>query len=449
MSEIKYEFNQLFQTKLVSQLLLDSGFLLNYRDAIEPTYFEHQDLTLIVRILFEYVDRYRTHPDRFTMYALIQERTSLDKSVTHDDLGRIFNLLEECYNLSLDSEDYLKDLILPFGKSQKFKLFLLESVPLLGEFAKHESLLYTKFNSVFSLGAGTNDASSDFYQSYKDLSKRLRESEADPSQGRIPTGIGGLDVHLKGGLGVGELGFVEALPGVGKSNALVNFAVGAALNQKNVLIISNELKVLDWEIRLAARLSGIPQDDLHTNTGENALSSVMSNNPYLGKFMKIYYYPPFRLKPEGLRSLVAHIQQVQGEKVDLIILDYFNRMGGIDPNNPWNTESAVIKGLITVLSETNTRCWTATQPNTLDRNIETLDMSHSGGSKSKVHDADIVMSLNQSRAQSDNNEANIFISKARRGVSEQNVKIHYDKAKCLMLDWNLYYEVINSNNNTR
>jgi hypothetical protein len=58
---------------------------------------------------------------------------------------------------------------------------------------------------------------------------------------RIPTGIAGIDLNTDKGLGPGEMGMVMACPGVGKTNTLINIAIGAVSSGFRALFITFEL----------------------------------------------------------------------------------------------------------------------------------------------------------------------------------------------------------------
>jgi replicative DNA helicase len=58
---------------------------------------------------------------------------------------------------------------------------------------------------------------------------------------RISTGVNGIDNKLDGGLGLGELGMITACPGMGKTNALINFAAAANFAGQHTLFITLEL----------------------------------------------------------------------------------------------------------------------------------------------------------------------------------------------------------------
>lgn len=357
MIQPKYVFDELFQIRIVNHIINDPQFLMNYRDTLEPLYFEYEELVVIARLALEYYDKYNLRPDKDTMEALLTDHVNKTITIKEDFSKNLYAYLARVYNQTLEHDKKILDLVIPFGRRQKISLALLESATLVTDLEENEDRIYNLIFGAFSVGTGKSVDSSSFVQNFATLPQRLKALNEDDDSRRISTGIPNLDKYLKGGIGVGEIGFIESLPGVGKSNSLINFTAAAMIQQKNVLVVTNELHVLDWETRLAARLSGIPMDDLDNPKFFKQYEKSMQWMAKLMNFVEIHYYAPRKLTPAGLRTLVSRIESIKGKKVDLIVLDYFKRMGSIDVNNPWNTEGEVVKQLIALLSDFQTRMW--------------------------------------------------------------------------------------------
>ena len=80
----------------------------------------------------------------------------------------------------------------------------------------------------------------------------------DSMEERIPTGLRLFDTRIDGGLGRGELGQVTACQGVGKTNAMLNFAMGALEAGFFPLYITLEQPRREINRRFAAMRAGIP-----------------------------------------------------------------------------------------------------------------------------------------------------------------------------------------------
>lgn len=75
---------------------------------------------------------------------------------------------------------------------------------------------------------------------------------------RVSTGTSNLDSYLDGGLGLGELGMITASPGLGKTNTLINFGVGANFVRQHALLVSLELQEKIIKRRYTAMAGCIP-----------------------------------------------------------------------------------------------------------------------------------------------------------------------------------------------
>ena len=56
------EFGHTFQTKVISSLISDRGFLQQVSDLIEPQYFESQANNWVVERILKYYNQYKSYP---------------------------------------------------------------------------------------------------------------------------------------------------------------------------------------------------------------------------------------------------------------------------------------------------------------------------------------------------------------------------------------------------
>jgi hypothetical protein len=288
---------------------------------------------------------------------------------------------------------------------------------------------------ALQIGTGSAQEVLSFTNSWQTLPQRYHEFNTSAATGRIPTGIGPLDNTLGGGLGAYEVGMISGTPGVGKSRMLVHLAAVAKVNQKNVLIVSNELQKLDYELMLACRFTGLAPELIQDSRYRDKYDQLMSATMNIPGFMEIIYYPPFRMTIDMLRGLITRVQHNRGQKVDLVILDMFDRVGGINERDIWGSQYFVIKDLIGCIAEFDSRLWTTTHIKKASYEKETLGMGDSIGSSGKPQDVDIMLSLNQTEKDEPQKIAYLYTSKVRRTSGQRKVKIYYDKAISYAIDY--------------
>lgn len=439
-----YRFDRNFQVKILTVMVLDPMMLKNYRDVLSPTYFEAEEMSILSRLVLDYFDRYTLMADRETLESLLQEYA---RNARIDDSMRrtLLDLVIEVYSNSLQHSKYVLDQIIPFGRRQKIKKAYLDTSALIDDLEKNETSIWRTISEAFRSGVGSDSERADFMTSWQTLPQRYQEFHESDATGRIPTGILKVDQSLDGGLGMFEVGMIEALPGIGKSRMLVNIGAVSVINRKNVLFITNELHTLDIELMFASRLSGLPQKSLRDPANAANYVHLMEQVLQVDSFLEVVYYPPFRMDISTLRALVSKTENIRGQKVDMVIIDMFDRLGGIDPKNPWNSQYFLLKELMAVTADFNTRIWTTTHVKSsgyaTQETGEMLGMGHSGGSVAKPQDIDIMLSLNQSPKQEEDNIAYIGLPKIRRSAGQRKVKVYFDKSRSLLLDWDQYFQM--------
>jgi replicative DNA helicase len=261
--------------------------------------------------------------------------------------------------------------------------------------------------------------------------KSLLESEI---ANKISTGIKILDKYLNGGLSRKSIGFVEAKPGYGKSNFLLNLALNAYLSGYNVCYVSNELFFEDVQKRLLSRYFGVSLSTLTGSVYENYTQRLqeLSNRK---NYFDISYWVPSKLTVTALAGYLDKLSIRNGGKYpDILVLDYFDRMSFKSPTNKnlWQVQTESIRELLSIASEHNFALWSATQPIKEAYDDKTLKLGSIGGSRTKVEDASVILTLNDVDDVTDTTR--VVISKNRRGPSPVYVNLLYKPEYCLFTD---------------
>lgn len=186
-----------------------------------------------------------------------------DYSVKYGKLPSLDVLAREVSLVSSNHRGTSKTVLAPEEYESLAQLMMMIAQPgtLDPEYYRHEIIDYIKhvrvkrefanMGETLAAGIGHNEIIEKMaeLQSLKStngvrLSSALEEPEAftdSASICRISTGLSVFDNYFHGGLSVHELGLLTACPGVGKTNTLLNFAVGACLQGWHALFITLEM----------------------------------------------------------------------------------------------------------------------------------------------------------------------------------------------------------------
>lgn len=162
---------------------------------------------------------------------------------------------------------------------------------------------------------------------YGDMAARaLRWARGDDLRGKVPTGFGRLDEVLDGGTGRGEVFYWLAPPKSGKTHALVSCAMTASGEGMGVAFFSYEMKLeamlrrMDRHVASASKraLRAAPERLLHAGRGWRSLGAAE------------VWVEQFQAKRHGCEEAARVVERVrhEGQRIDLVVLDYLNIMSG-------------------------------------------------------------------------------------------------------------------------
>src|SRR5512140_1205382 len=267
-----------------------------------------------------------------------------------------------------------------------------------------------------------NAVLSEYYDRIDELAKRGEDIYG------VPTGFIDLDKMLSG-LQPSDLLIIAGRPGQGKSGFLLSVARNAALtHKKHVAIFSLEMSNEQVAERLISQETGIDSQTLRNGKlQENqwplfaqAIEVLSDTHIFLDDTPAI---TPLQLRTKCRRLHLEH-------RLDLIILDYLQLMGGDTRNDNRVQEVSYISRMLKILArELNVPVVAAAQ---LSRAVEQRsdkrpvlsDLRESG---SLEQDADIVMFINRPDAlEKDNprsNLAEIIVAKHRNGPTHGGIEL--------------------------
>lgn len=370
------KFGSTFQTKCISSLISDRVFLERIIDILSPDFFETDANKWLIKVISEYFPKYKDIP---TMEVFKVEYLKVTNSILQ---AAILEQLKNAYKQT-DAKDlvYVKEQFLEFCKNKKLQNAIYEAGNLL-KVSDYEGI-WKLINDAAN--AGTERKIGHDY--FADFDVRMSEAARET----IRTGWDLIDSHLDGGLGKGELGFIVAPAGSGKSWFLARMGCEAMRQGKNVMHFTMELNEKYVGRRYDACFSGIAFQDVR-KFPDNIKKSLKGVN---GKLF-IQYFPMNTPTSLTLKSHLERVQLLTGVKIDLVIVDYADllRPFVIQKNsNSYETGGDTYAELRTMAGELQVPVWSASQANRGAHEGEVVGALNVADSYKKIMIGDFIMSL--------------------------------------------------------
>lgn len=422
----KYKYGKEFQIKVAALLLRDPVFLNQYFDVVSSSYFEYSYLSSIVRVGLELFEKFNQVPSKDTLRETIQEFcVSYKLSVLENEA--IFNDLDEIYKADLSDSDIVKDEIISFGKHQSLKNGVLKIADIIEnqeDYDKAREII----DSALLVGTNTLDLGTNFWGSLNNI-KVIMGDICSP-QRKIKTQLSYFDSQTLGGPGRKELWVLMGLPGVGKSQIMINFGIAALEQGFSVVHITiGDLTENDVFMRYASAITRTSHIDVMNMTSD-FLRRVEKIKIYSERYLRIKYYPSYTANPQTIRSYLSKLVTVDKIQPGLLIIDY------PDEFKPYNDDLYQNSGrqyseLGKIASDFDCLIWVPSQvtraemkdPNAL------LKMNNVADSWRKPQKADGVVSLNQTVEEYYEGKARLWVDKVRRG------------SKCFLVSLNVDYSM--------
>jgi hypothetical protein len=370
------EYGHTFQTKVISSLISDRGFLQQTSDLLEPAYFESQANNWLVDKILKYHTEYKSAPTPEVFKSLLVP--------VEDKLLRtsIVDGLKDAFRLQNSPDlEYVKNETIEFCKNQKMKVAILESVDLLkaGKF----DAIKKKVDSALKAGADK-----DVGHEYKD---HIEERYSEGARTCVSTSWNVINDIMSGGLAGGELGVVVAPAGGGKSWGLINLAANAVKQGKTVIYYTLELNAFYVGRRIDAYFTKIPFQNLGDDHSRERIKEIMES---LQGDLIIKYYPT---RTASITTISSHIEKCisQGKKPDMIVLDYADLIRPSKAGDKRLELNDIYEDLRGLAGEYDIPIWTASQANRSATEEDVIEGNKVSESYNKVMVCDFIMSLSR------------------------------------------------------
>jgi ABC-type dipeptide/oligopeptide/nickel transport system ATPase subunit len=408
-----------FQYRLASHFINDKKYFTDVCDIIDNNMFTDQNLKRFVGSLMEYYKQYDCVPS----YEQI-EIEMRSKSKNDQDLEYIISTISKIKETSCEGSDEIKKLGQKFFRQQNFIRFNNKITELLkiGDIDRFEELedLWQKALSAGNreeIGIGLRDNLGDV------LSEDYRNV--------IPTGIGGIDEALEGGIGKGELGVIIAPSGFGKTTittAMANYAASHGFKVAQIVFEDKEKQIQRKHI---GKITGVEARSLSNKDNIDRVKDIMSKCTTFDDSLRIKKFNTGEISPLQIRNYIKRLINT-GFKPDMVIIDYFECL--IPSKNfkdQWTGEGHTMRQLEAIASDLDIGLWVPTQGTKDSINCEVLTMDKAGGSFKKLQIAHIVMSIARALEDIENCIATIAILKNRSGKSGRVMEgIYFNNGTC-------------------
>lgn len=433
-----YDFSEGIQKKIVSMLLFDQIGLIQNMEVIQPEFFDNPVLQGMVEVLFGFFERYKRQP---TLDEFLEEVTTWmsRKKIPASEWA---DILEEVVMLGDEGNfDYVKDKSVDFARFQAVRDAVIKGAKLL-QSKKDYSSIVGMVKEAMAIGENRGDLGTFYFETTEERLKKRREGNMRRDLA-IPTGIGKLDRDLGGGIAPGELGVFMSPMKRGKTMTIVCFSVGALADHKNVLHIGMEGDEDRTQVLYDASISGVPKEQLRDREEEvrEAVDRFMNQSTMVGKLV-VQHYPAQFCSAMTIEALMQSQKFTRGFQPDLVIVDYLGLMRSANKNMKIEASSggryhllgAITKELLALAQEYRVAIWLLHQTTRGSKSKTLVDLDDSGDSIEPMRDADLILTLNQTKDEADPDinpqKARIFLPGGREMKDRVTIDVMIDKSIC-------------------
>jgi replicative DNA helicase len=430
MAKETYQFAESFQQRIAAMCLRDPSFLQDYHDVVNPSYFDHDYISSIVRVAMNCVDQYREVPSRDTMVEEIR-RYSTAYKVDAADTQAVVDRLGDIYRINVTDPESVKQNVIRFGKRQAMKAAVIKVADMIDNESEYDKALDIVTRAL-STGNNVNQLGMKMFGQFSTL--HTLDTKHGPTSS-IPTMFPQLDQAIVGNNGPsrGEVWIVMGMPGKGKSQFLVNIGSVAVLNGFNVVHVTiADLRENDVGYRYGARMTFHTIGDVIK--GEPSyIRKAEKLDQYTGRYLRVKYWPAATVTIASLRAYLSRLVTEDGIRPDLIIVDYPDEFKATTDNDYQNMGN-IYGELNAIAYEYDALVWAASQVRrwTPSHPLDVIKMDNIADSWRKAAKADGIVSFNQTPVEKKWNSGRMYVDKVRRGRSMFTVHLRCDMERCYM-----------------
>lgn len=383
---------------------------LRFASILKKELFESKQTKRVFDLIKDYHSKY--DKESLSIKGL---RLLLNASVKEDEISQYRGVIRKVRINTILDNNVVEELTKRFAKRQMLKMAVIEAIDSLdsGEDLDLDRVR-DKINEAIAVDTGNVDESYDYF---KDPHVRIGD---EANELRIGTGIcDELDGYLGGGLAAGELGFILAPTGVGKTLTLINIGVGAMLQGIKVVHATLEISPRKTARRYDIRLVKRPFSDIREDPG--IVSKKLKSISKSGAGLHIKDYTSVSVSVLDFRTYLERLR-AKGFNFGLIIVDYADLMYQSQRYKDKRHElTAISQGLRRLAAEFRVPLWTASQAGRDAGKSGRTSLWDIAEDIGKANTADLIISISQNDQEKDDGIAYLKIVKTR--LDKHNPKI--------------------------
>ena len=413
-----FSFEEDFQNSLLYQMVVDRMFYLKYSEHIKPTYFTNTLNQIASKSLSEFFSEFRKQP---TFSELLEYPLNFETKEEELYYKKHISILE---NSAPETVSFVEKKVSEFCKRQSVirSLFKAAGKIVSGKFEE----IGRDINDAINIGEVVeNDY--DFFDP-ENIKNRRNSNYRDI----VPTLIKSLDRVLKGGLAKRELGIVVGAPKKGKTTTMLNLATGALYYGQFVVYVTLEMPAAQIAHKVDSRVSGVTLDGIFESSSHERIDREVSTLKGRGCKFVIKEYSSGTLTVERLHKELQAVEARANRKIDIVFVDYLTILktrSGEASTDGWVEVAVNLRGLA---GEMNVPIWTAMQCNRSGEDVETITAVHVSKAHEIVGVVDVMLSFNQTRAESGIKEGRFYVIASRVGPSHVEIPVSIDRDYCMM-----------------
>lgn len=418
-----------FRLHVLALMLVDSRFLVVANVILQPRYFENPLEQTLCRVVLEHFREYKKAPKRVSVLNRANQYFKVAKSldITETEFRDFLDEVIDCREAAADQATYIADEVVKFCRQQAVKEATLKNAE---DISKGDlTQVVARMEKAMATGAELQGKGVFLFNDAKDcdLEEEIRVT--------IPTGLPFIDKPLHGGLARQEMGLIIAPPNTGKTTALVNIGSGIAKQRFKVAHLTCEMgekPVLAMYRQCYTNKTRNQLVGMDTERQQVVAEWLFKQRCHLKSDINIKHWSAHRLSTEGIKAHLLMLESLYGFKPDALLLDYMDLL--MMPTHirdevkqlTWTGEE-----LRAIAEEHNLALWTATQTNRGGSQKETARMDDVAGDFMKNATADVVITLNQTLKEQEEDVLRWFYAKSRAGKKHMTYTTitNFDKSR--------------------
>lgn len=402
-----------YQNRFLNLFITDKeGFPERIIDIVQVEYFDsYQKILLDYELNF--FSKYREVARFPTLKDLINEK---EKGLNKDHL---LGLIDKIEQIKLENPKHVKDSSYRFFKEKSIKNCLFELVV---DWKKHN---YDSMTQKLQDALKAGEPKETGHNYLKDSAKRLEKDFRDPV-----SFIKSLDTYIGGGPAAGEMAFVLAPTGGGKSMFLVAGAANALMDGKKVVYYTLELSEEVVGQRFDSCINQIGLKNVWDFT-----DVIQERTEEIEKFGGSLIIKEFLTGQATINTLIAHLRTLEtndGFVPDIVFIDYGDLLKPLDSfSEKRHSLDSIYVGIRGMANEFRIPIWSALQTNRGGMDTDKVSLSTVGETLGALRAADIVISVGRDPddLEENPNAAKVGILKNRNGAAGFYLDAIFDTSK--------------------